>query len=236
MLSAPGRCSSSYSAGGSTSTSWAPSANSSLSRSISIRVGTGLLLCVKSSRDRRVHRQLGSRERNAVVAGGAGGMRWARAGILEDPRTVGRTAEAPRQPATPSVSPGQHRLRRLAEELEEAGNDPLVRVLLEVVAGIVEAEDVGLGKRPQPQSLEHLRPERDVAHGPCDRHRLCTEVPLKPPLDLPAQVGHRAVGPCRDLPWEYQDRGSSGPARVLGAVSLPYIARNARAMYHSATT
>ena len=53
-------------------------------------------------------------------------MRWARAGILEDPRTVGRTAEAPRQPATPSVSPGQHRLRRLAEELNEIPEDKLI--------------------------------------------------------------------------------------------------------------
>lgn len=92
-----------------------------------------------------------------------------------------------------------------------------MRVLLEVVAGVLETQDVGLREVAEPVALEQLRREGRILHAPRERHWLRGELG-EPGLDPAEEFADRAFGAGGDLAREDLDRGARGPAGVGGEV------------------
>lgn len=101
----------------------------------------------------------------------------------------------------------------LMEEIEQLGDDSLVRVFLEIVASSVETHHLGLREVLHPFFLEHLLREGHVIHTPNNPDGAISEVSPKLLLHTEEKSGNRAYGTDG-----YFSGNSSTPVR------LPHVA------------
>lgn len=109
-----------------------------------------------------------------------------------------------------------------ARKRSSSGMMPLMCVLLGEVSGVLNAPDLPIRERAQPEVVEELGRERGVLHRPHDPSRLGAEVLLETTLYARGQLGDRALAANRNLTGKHEHSRASRPARIRRQVGAAH--------------